>query len=88
MLPKRRILELYLNVIELAPGVYGVEAAAKRFFNKPAAQLTLTEASELAAVLPNPRRFRLAQPSRYVYARAGRIAKAANALGSSYLRDL
>jgi monofunctional biosynthetic peptidoglycan transglycosylase len=53
-LPKRRILELYLNVAEFGPGVYGVEAASRRYFMKPAAQLTDEEAAQLAAGLPSP----------------------------------
>ena len=54
-LPKRRILELYLNVAELGPGVYGVGAASPRYFGKPAAELGPAEAAQLAAGLPNPR---------------------------------
>ena len=53
-LGKRRILELYLNVAEFGPGTYGAEAAARRYFNKPAAGLTVEEAAALAAALPNP----------------------------------
>jgi monofunctional biosynthetic peptidoglycan transglycosylase len=53
-LTKRRILELYLNVVEFGPGVYGVEAASRRYFAKPASQLTEDEAAELAASLPAP----------------------------------
>ena len=53
-LAKRRILELYLNVVEFAPGVYGAEAAAQRFFGKPAAALTRQEAAALAGGLPKP----------------------------------
>jgi monofunctional biosynthetic peptidoglycan transglycosylase len=53
-LGKRRILELYLNVAEFGPGVYGVEAASRRYFAKPAAALTDDEAAELAASLPSP----------------------------------
>ena len=53
-LPKRRILELYLNVVEFGPGVYGVEAASRRYFGKPAAEVTDDEAAELAASLPSP----------------------------------
>ena len=53
-LPKRRILELYLNVVEFGPGVYGVEAASRRYFAKPASNLTEDEAAELAASLPSP----------------------------------
>jgi monofunctional glycosyltransferase len=55
VLPKRRILELYLNVAELGPGVYGVGAASPRYFGKPAAELGPAEAAQLAAGLPNPR---------------------------------
>src|SRR5712691_2888321 len=53
-LPKRRILELYLNVVEFGSGVYGVEAASRRYFGKPAAEVTDGEAAELAASLPSP----------------------------------
>jgi monofunctional biosynthetic peptidoglycan transglycosylase len=54
-LPKRRILELYLNVVEFGRGVYGAEAASRRYFGKPAAALTEDEAAQLAAALPSPR---------------------------------
>ena len=61
--PKRRILEVYLNSVEFGPGVYGVEAAARFHFGKPAANLSSHEAALLAAVLPNPRRFSASRPS-------------------------
>ncbi len=64
--PKRRILEVYLNVAELGDGVFGVEAASRRYFHKPAARLTAEEAALLAAVLPNPTRFHVDRPSAYV----------------------
>jgi monofunctional glycosyltransferase len=54
-LPKRRILELYLNVIEWGDGIYGAEAAARTYFNKSAANLTPQEAAYLSAMIPNPR---------------------------------
>lgn len=54
---KERILEVYLNIIELGDGVYGVEAASRRFFHKPATKISYSEAALMAAVLPNPRRF-------------------------------
>ncbi|HTY80483.1 MAG TPA: monofunctional biosynthetic peptidoglycan transglycosylase [Candidatus Bathyarchaeia archaeon] len=54
-LPKRRILELYLNVAEFGPGIYGVGPAAQAYFGKPAADLDETEAAQLAAALPRPR---------------------------------
>jgi monofunctional biosynthetic peptidoglycan transglycosylase len=53
-LTKRRILELYLNVVEFGPGVYGAEAASRHYFRKPAAELTDEEAVQLAAALPRP----------------------------------
>lgn len=68
--PKARILEVYLNIAEFGPGIYGVEAAAQRFFNKPAAQLTPSEAARLAAVLPNPKRWNAERPGSYVMARS------------------
>ena len=55
LLGKRRILELYLNVVELGPGIYGAEAASQHWFNKPAAELTAREAAKLAVILPAPR---------------------------------
>lgn len=67
---KRRILELYVNVIEWGPGIYGVAAAAQHHFKKPAKELTKREAALLAAVLPNPRRWAPGTPSSYVRRRA------------------
>ncbi|MFC0633959.1 monofunctional biosynthetic peptidoglycan transglycosylase [Brevundimonas balnearis] len=76
--PKRRIMEVYLNVAEFAPGVYGAEAAARHWFGKSADELTAREAARLAAVLPSPRRYDAARPGPYVRRRAGRIQAAAN----------
>lgn len=70
---KERIMEVYLNVIELGPGVYGVEAASQKFFRRSAKKLNPSQASLLAAVLPNPRRWRVERPSAYVLARQRRI---------------
>ncbi|MGH7558696.1 MAG: monofunctional biosynthetic peptidoglycan transglycosylase [Gemmatimonadota bacterium] len=53
-LPKRRILELYLNIVELGPGIFGAEAAARTYFDRPAAELTPSQAALLAATLPAP----------------------------------
>lgn len=86
--PKRRILEVYLNVAEFADGIYGVEAAAKKFFGKPPSELTKKESALLAAVLPNPIRFKVADPSAYVKQRALRIEKQMRNLGQSYLKDI
>lgn len=71
--PKERILEVYLNVIELGSGVYGVEGAAQKFFKKSAKNISPYQASLIAAVLPNPRRFRIDRPSTYVMGRQRRI---------------
>ena len=73
---KRRIMEVYLNVAEWAPGVYGAEAAAQYWFRKSAAELTAAEAARLAAVLPSPRRYQAASPGPYVRRRAGRVQAA------------
>lgn len=54
--PKRRILELYLNVAEFGPGIYGIEAAARHYFGRSAAALTPAQAARLAAVMPSPKR--------------------------------
>ncbi len=66
---KRRILEIYLNSIEFGPGVFGVEAAAQRYFKRSAAQLTAQQAALLVTVLPNPHRFLLQRPSPYMVKR-------------------
>jgi monofunctional glycosyltransferase len=63
-LPKTRILELYLNVIEWGDGIYGAEAAAQTYFRKPASDLDLAESALLAAAIVNPRLFNPARPSR------------------------
>jgi monofunctional biosynthetic peptidoglycan transglycosylase len=65
-LSKRRILELYLNVVEWGEGVFGVEAASLHHYGKPSSLLTAQEASRLVAVLPNPRRYRVSGSSHYV----------------------
>jgi monofunctional biosynthetic peptidoglycan transglycosylase len=70
---KKRILEVYLNVVEWAPGVYGAEAAAEHHFRKPAAQLTQREAALLAAALPNPQVYNAGKPGPYVSRRARQI---------------
>lgn len=74
---KRRILEVYLNVAEFAPGVYGAEAAARHWFGKSARDLTASEAARLAAILPSPRRYNAGQPGPYVRRRASRVQAAA-----------
>ncbi|RZJ86932.1 MAG: monofunctional biosynthetic peptidoglycan transglycosylase, partial [Brevundimonas sp.] len=73
---KRRIMEVYLNVAEWAPGVYGAEAAAQHWFDKSASDLTTREAARLVAILPSPRRYKAASPGPYVRRRASRIQAA------------
>ncbi len=72
-LSKKRILELYLNVAEFGPGVYGAEAAARHYFGKAAADLTETEAAQLAASLPRPSRWNPASKSGYYRSYASKI---------------
>jgi monofunctional biosynthetic peptidoglycan transglycosylase len=74
-LPKRRILELYLNVIEFGERTYGAEAAARRYFRKPASRLTPQESATLAAVIPSPRVYDPVRHPRRVARRAGRILR-------------
>jgi monofunctional biosynthetic peptidoglycan transglycosylase len=78
--PKRRIMEVYLNVIEWGPGVFGAEAAARHWFRKPASRLTRIEAARLAAILPNPNRYRANPPGPYVNGRSYTIAARADSV--------
>lgn len=73
---KRRIMEVYLNVAEWAPGVYGAEAASQHWYGKSARDLTAREAARMAAILPSPRRYQAASPGPYVRRRASRIQAA------------
>lgn len=73
--PRQRVLEVYLNIVEFGPGVYGAEAAARRMFGKSAATLTQREAALLAAVLPSPLRWSAAAPSPFVRERAATIER-------------
>ncbi len=86
--PKRRILEVYLNIAEFGDGIYGVEAAANRYFGKPAAKLTTKESALLAAVLPNPKKLKVAAPSVYVRLRCMRIETQMRNLGQGYLKNV
>ncbi|EMH4120116.1 monofunctional biosynthetic peptidoglycan transglycosylase, partial [Yersinia enterocolitica] len=78
---KRRILTVYLNIAEFGDGIFGVEAAARHFFNKPASKLSASEAALLAAVLPNPLRFKANAPSGYVISRQQWILRQMRQLG-------
>lgn len=70
---KKRIMEVYLNVIEMGDGIYGVEAAAQAYFGKKASQLSRSECARIAACLPNPRRFKANRPSPYIKRREAQI---------------
>ncbi|WP_318392669.1 monofunctional biosynthetic peptidoglycan transglycosylase [Enterobacter sp.] len=84
---KRRILTVYLNIAEFGEGIFGVEAAAQRYFHKPASRLTQAEAALLAAVLPNPLRFKADAPSGYVRNRQAWIMRQMRQLGGEeYVR--
>ena len=86
---KERILEVYLNIAEMGDGVFGVEAASQKYFNKPAKEVGRQQAALLAAVLPNPIRFSAQRPSAYVLRRRYRIARAMRSLGgTNYLKDI
>jgi monofunctional biosynthetic peptidoglycan transglycosylase len=85
--PKRRILEIYLNIAEFGYGTYGAEAAAQRFFHEPAARLTRADAAVLAAVLPSPERYSAAAPSRFIQQRREWILGQMQALGGPEMLD-
>ena len=67
--PKKRIMEVYLNVIETGDGIYGAEMASESYFRKPAFRLTRSEAALLAAILPNPRKWNPVHPTSYILSR-------------------
>jgi monofunctional biosynthetic peptidoglycan transglycosylase len=69
---KRRILEVYLNVVEWGNGIFGAEAASRRYYNIPAAQLNASQAAHIAVMLPNPRKFEKTYPPRLV-SHSGRV---------------
>ena len=72
---KKRIMEVYLNSIEMGDGVYGAEAAAKHWYRKDAASLTRYEAAGIAAILPNPRKYKASNSSSYINRRKARISR-------------
>jgi len=87
--PKRRILEIYLNIAEFGRGIYGADAAARLYFKKTAAQLSYDDAALLAAVLPSPKRFNAAVPSLYVRSRQHWIVGQMRGLGGAgYVRGV
>lgn len=78
---KQRILEVYLNVIEMGDGIYGVEKASQTFFNKSSSSLTKGQAALIIAVLPNPIRWSPANPTAYIYRRQSLILRNMRNLG-------
>lgn len=86
--PKERILEMYLNIAEFGRGTYGVQAAAQHFFHKDARYLNRADSALLAAVLPNPRHYRIDAPSRLVLSHRDWIAQQMADLGGTSYLDL
>lgn len=87
--PKRRILEVYLNIAQFGRDIYGAEGAARAYFGKPASALTENEAARLAATLPAPNRYRVQPPSAHVVERAAWIQRQISALGGpAYLAPI
>jgi monofunctional biosynthetic peptidoglycan transglycosylase len=82
VLGKRRLMEIYLNIAEFGPGIFGAEAAAQHFFGRPAAKLTREQSARLTAVLPNPETRDAGKPDRRVAARARSIAGQARIAGA------
>ena len=78
---KKRILEVYLNSIEMGKGIYGAEAAAQHWFRKPASKLSSYEAAAIAAILPNPRKYRASSSSGYIERRKNWILRQMNYYG-------
>ncbi len=85
VLPKRRIIEIYLNIAEWGPGIYGAEAAARAHFRMPAARLSEAQAAQMAAVLPSPRRWSASSPTPYIQNRAQLYRQRVGQLGLTYL---
>jgi monofunctional biosynthetic peptidoglycan transglycosylase len=87
--PKERILEVYLNIAQFGRGIYGVEAAARRFYHEPAAHLSAGQAALLAAVLPNPAHWHVERPSRFVaWKQQWILSQMRNLGGAAYLREV
>jgi monofunctional biosynthetic peptidoglycan transglycosylase len=80
--PKKRVIEVYMNIVEWAPGIYGAEAAARKHFGKSAKTLSRREAALLASVLPNPLKRRAGRPSLGVKRKAGVIEKRVGEMGA------
>jgi monofunctional biosynthetic peptidoglycan transglycosylase len=87
LLPKRRILEIYLNIAQFGPGLYGVAAATEHYFGRPPDRVSLAEAARLATVLPSPSRIDPRHHSEYVDRRAAWIQEQVRGLGGAAYLD-
>jgi monofunctional biosynthetic peptidoglycan transglycosylase len=85
---KERILEVYLNSIEMGKGIYGAEAAAQAWFKKPAAKLTMYESAAIAAIVPNPRLYQANPPSNYIQTRINWIVRQMRNYGPFTLKNI
>ncbi len=88
ILGKRRVLELYLNIVEFAPGVYGVGAASEYWYKRPVAQMNDDQSARLAAILPNPWVYQAQPPTDYVRERARWIRQQMRQLGPGWIEQL
>lgn len=77
---KERILEMYLNVAEMGKGIFGIEAASRAYFKKPAKKLSQSEAAKIAACLPNPKKYKVNPPSAYITKRYPWVVRQMNNL--------
>jgi len=85
---KERIIEVYLNSIEMGKGIYGAEAAAQYWYKKPAVKLTMYESAAVAAILPNPRQYRANPPSSYIKTRINWIVLQMQNYGPFTLKNI
>lgn len=84
---KKRILEVYINIIEMGDGIYGIEAASRHYFKKSAPELSSRESALIAACLPNPRRWKANKPSRYIDRKARGIQRYMHQIGDLPWRE-
>lgn len=86
---KERILEVYLNIVEFGDGIYGVQAAAKHYFDTPPADLSKWQSAFMVTALPAPKRYNLANPSEYMLERSAWVMRYMDYLGNPhYLNKL
>ncbi len=78
---KKRIIQMYLNIVEMGDGIYGIEAAAQYYYKKSAADLSSSQAATIAAILPNPRRWSASKPTGYIVQKRNWILRNMNNLG-------